>query len=77
MYSKFKGTICFERSGIIVDFIVGIWKLLCKYSVLDFRYLIYSNAIWVLDDAYIEIGELRKFLGGHRGVFVEPCKEVF
>ena len=41
------------------------------------RCLTYADAVCRLDDAYIEIGELRKFLGGHRGVFVEPCKEVF
>ena len=41
------------------------------------RCLIYSDAVWRLYDEYIEIGELRNFLGGHREVFFDTCKEVF
>ena len=48
-----------------------------KYGVLDVRCLIYTDAIWGLDDAYIEIGYLMTFLGGHREVTVDTCKEVF
>ena len=74
---KYKGAICFEGSGIRVDFLRGIWKPLRKDGVIDVRCLIYADATWGLDDAYIEIGELRNFLGGHREVFVDSCKEVF
>ena len=34
--------------------------------------LIYVGSILVLNGAYIEIGELSTFLGGHREVLVEP-----
>ena len=40
-------------------------------------FLIYDDDTYILNDAYIEIGEFRTFLGGHSGVFVEPYKEVF
>ena len=39
--------------------------------------LIYADDIWGLDDVYIEIGDLRTFLGGHREALVDPCKEFF
>ena len=45
---------------------------MCKDGVLDVIFLVYADSIWVLDDAYIEIGELRNFLGGQREVLVEP-----
>ena len=40
------------------------------------RCLIYTDYIWVWDDASIDIVDMRTFLGGHREVFVDPCKEV-
>ena len=39
--------------------------------------LIYADAIWGLDDAYIEIGELSNLLVGYTEVPVDPFKEVF
>ena len=54
-----------------------MWKLLFKDGVLYMICLIYTNTIWGLDDAYIEIEELRIFLGGHREVFYYIYKEVF
>ena len=39
-------------------------------------FLIYADAIWRLNDVYIEIGQFRNFLGGHKEVFVESYKEV-
>ena len=50
---------------------------MCKDGFLDVRCLICADAVWGFYDAYIEIGNLRTFLGGHREVFVYPCKELF
>ena len=44
---------------------------------MDLRCLIYTDSIWGLYNAYIEIGELRTFIGGHRELFFDSCKEVF
>ena len=51
-----------------------IWKPLCKDGVLYVRCLIYTDYIWVWDDASIDIVDMRTFLGGHREVFVETIK---
>ena len=57
--------------------------LYCKYEygVVEgeriYNCLIYVGSILVFNGAYIEIGELSTFLGGHREVLVEPWKEVF
>ena len=37
--------------------------------------MIYADTIWGLDDAYIEIGELRALLGGYRELIVDTCKD--
>ena len=50
---------------------------MCMDGVLDVICLIYSDTIWGLNDAYIEIGELRTFLGYQREVIVDPRKELF
>ena len=50
---------------------------MCKYGVLDVIYLLYADSIWGFYYAYIEIGYLRTFLGGHREALVDPCKEFF
>ena len=50
---------------------------MCKDVVLDVIFLIYAYAVRRLNYACIEIGEFRTVLGGHRELFVEPCKEFF
>ena len=49
---------------------------MCKNGVLDVRCMVYDDAIWILNDFQIEIGDFRNFLGGHRKVFVETRMEV-
>ena len=48
-----------------------------KYGALDVICIVYDDVVWILNDAKIEIGEFRNFLGAHREVFVDPRKEVF
>ena len=36
--------------------------------------MICDDDVWIWDDAYIEIGELMTFLGGHRELFVDTYK---
>ena len=42
-----------------------------KDGVLDVSCMIYDNARWGLDYAYIDIGELMPFLRGHIELFEE------
>ena len=50
---------------------------MCKDSVLYAICLIYADTVRILNYAFIEIGELRNFLGCHRELFVDTCKGVF
>ena len=38
---------------------------------------IYTDPIWELYDAYIEIGDMSILLGGQREVIADTCTEVF
>ena len=39
--------------------------------------MIYSDDIWGFNYMYIEIGDLRTFLGGHMEALVDPWQYVF
>ena len=71
LYRKFKDDIFFERIGNRFDFLRCTWKPLCKYGVLNVRFILYADSIWGLDYAYIDIGELMPFLRGHIELFEE------
>ena len=49
---------------------------MCKDGVLDVICLVYDDALYILNEAYIEIVEFSIFLGGHRKVSFDTIKEV-
>ena len=73
---KFKGAIYFDGSGIIVEYFSGVYKPMCKDSVLDVSCLVNADTMWRLNYVQVQIEELWTLLGGYREVLVGPNKGV-
>ena len=52
---RFKGTICIEGSGSIIDLFRSIWKPMCKDGVIYVRCLANAHPMWILNGAQVKI----------------------